>query len=249
VFEHAIRGDGVSRESELMRTVVGLADTLVDEFDLDELLATLVFHCTNMLDAAGAGVMLLAPHHDPPVAAFSDEVTRAVQSFERQAREGPSFDCYATRAPVVNQMLGTTQRPRWPSFEPVALGAGFHSVTAVPMRRRGEAIGALSLFRCDTRPMRRIDLDAAQALADVATISIVRQWAKLERITVNTQLEGALDSRIIIEQAKGVLAERLGTDVDAAFSKLRQHARSSNRKLADVARAVVDGRLHINGAR
>jgi GAF domain-containing protein len=143
---------------------------------------------------------------------------------------------------VLNQDLATLDG-RWPNFAPVAAEAGFRSVHAVPMRLRGSIIGALNLFRADEGPLDATDVIAAQALADVATIAVLQHRAALEAQVVNEQLNHALNSRVLIEQAKGMLAERAGLDMEQAFARLRTYARDNNRRLVDVAQAVIDGTL------
>jgi GAF domain-containing protein len=232
----------MSRESLLTTTFVQLADTLVDEFDVVELLTMLANRCVEVLDVSAAGLMLVADDGELRLVASSDEAMRLVELFELQSQEGPCLDCYRTRRPVLDEHLdghGT----RWTRFEPVALEAGFHSVHALPLRLRNEVIGALNLFRAERCDLGPEDIVAGQALADAATIAILQHRAVLEVQVVNAQLDHALSSRIAIEQAKGVLAEREGLDVESAFARMRAHARDHNLKLVDVARGVVDGTL------
>jgi GAF domain-containing protein len=230
------------REALLARTLVELADTLVDDFDVVELLTLLADRCVEVLDVSAAGLMLVAPEGSLRVAASSSEAMRVVELFELQSDEGPCLDCYRTGEPVLNQRLAE-DISRWPQFGPVALKAGFLSVHALPMRLRGVIIGALNLFRADQGDMDDADVVAAQAFADVATIAILQHRAVLEAQVLNEQLNHALNSRIMIEQAKGVLAERAGLDMEQAFSRLRNHARSHNLRLVDVAQQVIDGTL------
>lgn len=230
------------REALLARTFVELADTLVDDFDVVELLTRLADRCVEVLDVAAAGLMLAAPDGDLRVMASSSEAMRLLELFELQAREGPCLDCYRTGRPVLNQDLATADG-RWPRFAAEALAAGFHSVHALPMRLRGTVIGALNLFHREAGEMRQADIDAAQALADVATIAILQHRAWNETQTVNDQLNQALNSRIIIEQAKGMIAERLGFDMEQSFTALRNHARSHNLRLVNICHDVIDGTL------
>jgi GAF domain-containing protein len=230
------------REALLARTFVELADTLVDDFDVVELLTLLADRCVEVLDVSAAGLMLVAPEGDLRVVASSSEAMRVVELFELQAHEGPCLDCYRTGEPVLNQDLTVGHR-RWPRFAPVALEAGFRSLHALPMRLRGVVIGALNLFRADKGQMDEADVLAGQALADVATIAILQHRATLDAHVVNDQLNHALNSRIVIEQAKGVLAERAGLNMEGAFSRLRNHARNHNLRLVDVAQHVIDGTL------
>jgi GAF domain-containing protein len=230
------------REALLARTLVELADTLVDDFDVVELLTLLTDRCVEVLDVSAAGLMLVAPEGELRVVASSSEEMLLVELFELQSQEGPCPDCYRTGEPVLNQNLARDYG-RWPRFGPVALKAGFRSVHAVPMRLRGVTIGALNLFRADEGLLEEADVVAAQALADVATIAILQHRAAVQAHIVNEQLNHALNSRIVIEQAKGMLAERAGLDMDHAFSWLRAHARSHNLLLVDVAQSVLDGTL------
>jgi GAF domain-containing protein len=232
----------MTREALLARTLVELADTLVDDFDVVELLTLLTDRCVEVLDVSAAGLMLAAPEGDLRVVASSSEEMRLVELFELQSEEGPCSDCYRTGAPVLNQNLATVDG-RWPRFGPVALEAGFRSVHALPMRLRGTVIGALNLFRHEEGALEEADVVAAQALADIATIAILQHRAAFAAHVVNDQLNHALNSRIMIEQAKGMLAERSGLDMEKAFSWLRNHARSHNLLLVDVAQAVIDGTM------
>jgi transcriptional regulator with GAF, ATPase, and Fis domain len=232
----------VSRESILARTMVELADNLVDDFDIVDLLTTLSDRCVEVLDVATAGIMLAAPSGELHAVTASSEAMRIVELFELQSREGPCLDCFQTRQPVVNQDL-TAAGDRWPRFAPVAVEAGFRAADAIPMRLRGDIIGALNLFRTETGSLNADDVLAAQALADIATIAILQNGQTLAAHELNAQLESALASRIVIEQAKGMIAERRRIPVDDAFTQLRSHARNHNLRLADVARSTVDGTL------
>jgi GAF domain-containing protein len=230
------------REALLARTLVELADTLVADFDVVETLTLLVDRCVDVLDVQAAGLMLCAPEGDLRVMATSSDAVHALLTFEVASHEGPCIDSYRMGEPVVNQDLATVNG-RWPRFAPVALGAGFHSVHALPMRLRGTIIGALTLLHHGPGVMRQADVDAAQALADVATIAVLQHRAVHEVQVLNEQLNRALNSRIVIEQAKGMLAERLGLNMQQAFATLRSHARNHNLRLADVAEEVITGTL------
>jgi GAF domain-containing protein len=231
----------MAREASLARTLVELADTLVEDFDVVELLTLLTDRCVEVLDVAAAGLMLVAPDGELHVMASSSEAMRILELFELQAQEGPCLDCFASGRAMVNQDL-VRASGRWPRFAGEALAAGFYAVHALPMRLRGTVIGALNLFHNVPGELEPADIVAAQALADVATIAILQHRAMLEAQVVNDQLQYALNSRIVIEQAKGMVAERQGHDVEAAFSILRTYARNHNLRLVDVAREVIDGR-------
>lgn len=230
------------REALLARTLVELADTLVDDFDVVELLSRLSERCIELLDVAAAGLMLAGPDGELRVMASSSETMRMLELFEVQSQEGPCLDCYRTGEAVVNQDL-TRVNGRWPRFAPEALAAGFRSVHSLPMRLRGNVIGALNLFHAGPGEMLLDDVVAAQALADVATIAILQHRAVLEAQVLNDQLQNALNSRIVIEQAKGMVGERLGLDMAQAFNVLRHHSRSNNLRLADIAAGIIGGRL------
>jgi GAF domain-containing protein len=230
------------REVQLARTLVELADTLVDDFDVVELLSLLVERCVQILGISAAGLMLVSPENDLRLAASSSEAMRVLELFELQSEEGPCLDCYRSGEAVVNADLAVVNG-RWPNFAPVAMEAGFSSVHALPMRLRGQVIGALNLFRADTGQLGDTDVVCGQALADVATIAILQHRAATQAQVLNEQLNYALNSRVVIEQAKGVLSERAGLDMEQSFSALRNYARSNNRRLAEVARAVIDRTL------
>jgi GAF domain-containing protein len=230
------------REAALVRTFVELTDTLVDDFDVVELLTVLAYRCVDVLDVAAAGLMLVNNDGELRVVASSSDAMRLLELFEVQAQEGPCMECYSSGNPVVHPRLATDDG-RWSQFSPRALAAGFHSVQALPMRLRGQTIGALNLFRLDEGALAEADLIAAQAFADVATIAILQNRAAAEAQAVNDQLNNALNSRVVIEQAKGMVAERAGLDMEQAFNRLRSHARSHNLLLVDVARSIIDGSL------
>jgi len=229
-------------QNRLTNTLVELADTLVDDFDVIDLLTLLVDRCVEILDIRAAGLMLASPAGDLRMAASSSETMRLVELFEIQAQEGPCLDCYRSARAVVNDDLASDDG-RWPSFSPVAVDAGFRSAHALPLRLRGKVVGALNLFGDAARALSVDDHHAGQALADMATISILQDRASIEAQLINAQLNRALASRIAIEQAKGVLAERAGISVEDAFERLRGYARGNNLLLAEVARSVVEGRL------
>jgi GAF domain-containing protein len=230
------------REAMLVRALVELADTLVADFDVVELLTLLADRCVEVLDVGAAGLMLTSVDGELRVMASSSDAMRVLELFELQAQEGPCLDCFSTGQPVVNNDVEAASA-RWPRFASEASAAGFKVVHALPMRLRGTVLGALNLFHVEPGDMPPADLAAAQALADVATIALLQHRAALEAQVLNEQLNHALNSRIVIEQAKGMLAERQGLDIDRAFATLRNHARNHNERLADVARSVVDGSL------
>jgi GAF domain-containing protein len=230
----------VLREAVLARALVELADTLVDDFEIVDLLTTLSDRCVEVLDISAAGILLAAPEGDLRVMCSSSEAMQMVELFELQTQEGPCVDCYRSGESVVNDDLANVS-DRWPRFAPVAIEAGFRAVDAVPMRLRREVIGALNLFRSEPGSLSTEDLVAAQALADLATIAILQHNAVSQAQVLNAHLSVALNSRVVIEQAKGIVAERQGIDVDRAFTRIRNHARRHNERLDDLAGRIVNG--------
>jgi GAF domain-containing protein len=218
---------------------VELADTLVDDFDLIEFLHVLTERCVQLLNVSAAGLLLTDGQSNLRVVAASSERTRFLELFQLEADEGPCLDCFRTGAPVFVADLRATQR--WPRFSAAAAEVGFAAVHALPMRLRIEVIGALNLFDTDPGTLDDDKVRVGQALADVATIGLLQQRAIHRRDVLAEQLQTALNSRVLIEQAKGLLAERLHTNVAEAFTLLRNAARSSNRRLSDLAQAIIDG--------
>jgi GAF domain-containing protein len=232
----------MAREALVARTFVELADSLTDDFDVVDLLTLLTDRCVAVLDVAAAGLMLAAPRGELRVLASSSEAMRLVEVFELQSEEGPCLDCYRSGTAISHGDLSGTQ-DRWPRFAPVATDAGYRSVHALPMRLRGTVIGALNLFRATNEVLEEGDLVVGQAMADVATIAILHHRAATEAQLLTEQLNLALNSRIAIEQAKGMLAERAGLGMDKAFEGLRTYARSHGLRLVAVAESVIDGSL------
>jgi GAF domain-containing protein len=232
----------VSREERLGRTFVEIADTLVDDFDVVELLVLVAERCVELLDATAAGLLLADPQGRLRLMAATSDASELVELFQIQDDEGPCLECYRRQAPVLVPDIAA-EAGRWPRFAPVAAEAGFRGVHALPLRLRTHVLGALNLFRQESGGLGHDDVIAAQALADVATIALLQHRATREAQAVADQLRAALDSRIAIEQAKGVIAERAGIGMAEAFDRLRGYARTRQRLLADVARDVVDGTL------
>ena len=232
----------MSREADLVGTLVALTDTLVDDFDIVDLLTLLTDRCVTLFDVTAAGVMLATPNGELRVIASSSEAMRVVELFELQAAEGPCPDAYRTGRVVSHAVLAEAP-VRWPSFAPVALDAGFRSVQAFPMRLRGAVIGALNLFHTDESHLEDADMLSARAMADVATIAVLQHRTARDAQILNEQLNNALNSRISIEQAKGVLSERADLTMEEAFTCLRAYARRCNLRLSDVAQCLIAGTL------
>jgi GAF domain-containing protein len=216
---------------------VDVADTLVDDFDVVDFLTTLCEHATLVSGADAVGIMLSDHRGDLRFMASSNDAGRDLEMSQLQLGEGPCLDCVRTREPVVNTDLA--EALSWPAFAAYAIDAGFHSVHAFPMRLRDQAIGALNLFSVSETRFEADEVRVVQSLADVATIAILQERSISRAEALTEQLQGALNSRIIIEQAKGALARIEGITVDEAFTLLRQRARSSRQRLVDVAATVL----------
>jgi GAF domain-containing protein len=227
----------LSREQVLAETFVMLADTLVEDYDIVDRLATA---CVSLLGVTATGLLLDDQKGNLAVLASSSEETRLLEIFQLQNNEGPCLDCVRTGTAVISADL-LADRARWPLFVPAAVTAGFRSVVALPLRLRDQTIGGLNLFHDRGDPPPEADQRLAQALADVATIGILQQRSAHRSAMLAEQLQLALNSRVVIEQAKGILAERNGVDMNAAFDALRRHARQRNLKLTELARAIVRG--------
>jgi|SRR5271166_146871 len=235
-------------EEWLADTLVTLADTLVADFDLVEFLSTLVERIVELLDAAGAGLMLVDTQGDLRVMASSTEQTRLLDLFEVQASQGPCLDCYRSGKAILNVALeGSLER--WPLFAPMARSEGFEMVHALPMRWHDQVIGAANIFHITPVTLTDHVAHLAQAVADIATIGIMQERTVRRNAELAEQLQVALNSRIVVEQAKGALAERTGVDVETAFAWLRSYARNKNLRLADVASAVLEHALPADALR
>jgi GAF domain-containing protein len=229
-----------TREALLARTFVEAADTLVQDFDVVEFLTSLTTRCVEIFDATEAGIMLADRFGGLRVAASSSRTMSHLELFELQHDEGPCVECYREARFVASADLDE-DLTRWPRFAPEAMRVGMRAAWALPMRLRDTTIGSLNLLRNRTGVLSDDDRSAGQALADVATIALIQQRAAEDAQLLNEQLQTALGSRIVIEQAKGVLAEHAGLTMDLAFDRLRQYARSHNRRLSDIARDVAGG--------
>jgi transcriptional regulator with GAF, ATPase, and Fis domain len=230
----------------LAEVFVEAADTLVDDFDVIEFLQMLTVRTSELVAVPAVGLLLADGRGRLQLMAASDEATRLLELFQLQHNEGPCLDAFITKAPVVNADLRSAD-DRWPTFAPRAAAGGFRSVHALPLRMRSIVIGALNLFGSEFHTLEPADVAIVQSLADVATIGLLQQAAIRRGEILTEQLQHALNSRVVIEQAKGVLAKVHGIDVDAAFELLRRYARSHNRKLGELARLVVTEPLQVPG--
>lgn len=237
---------GSTREALIVSTFVSLADTMLDEYDVIEFLGMLVERCVGLLQTDEAGIMLADSRGNLQAIASSSERTRLLELFELQNEEGPCLEAFRNGEMVASGDLSADSQ-RWPRFAERARVDGFAAVVSLPLRLRREVIGALNLLSDRPGHMTSADLSLARALADVATIGLLQERAVREWRTSAGQLQMALTSRVLIEQAKGVIAARHDIDIDAAFEALRGHARRHGRKLTELARAVVEDQFDIRG--
>jgi transcriptional regulator with GAF, ATPase, and Fis domain len=226
-----------SREKTLSELFVALADTLVADFDVVELLDRLVSTCIELFDVSAAGVLIFDKKGQLRLMASSNDRAEHLEVFQLQADEGPCLDCARGRTPISVSDLNTA-KDRWPRFFEAARVVGFRAVHAVPLRLRSEGLGGFGLFHNSPTELSNRDLHAVQALADVATIGLLQQQHAHQAEIVTDQLQHALDSRVAVEQAKGILAESRNVTVDVAFEWLRRYARNHNLKLTQIARAI-----------
>jgi GAF domain-containing protein len=230
-----------TRAERVSLAFVKLTDTLVADYDVLDLLHTLVEEAVGLLDVSAAGLVLADPTGELQVVASTSEESRLVEVLQLQAGAGPCVESYQSGKPVVVADISTLTT--WPDFRAAALSQGFHSVQAVPMRIQGRTIGAMGLFRSAAGPLTAEDSAIAQALADVATISLMQERTIREAALVNEQLQRALNTRVLIEQAKGVIAHTGGVDMDEAFNRLRNYARANSQSLQMTAGSIVDRSL------
>ena len=226
-----------AREARVLDAVVTLVDGLLEDFDVVDLLAELTERCAELLDVASAGLLLADPRGLLHLMTATTDRTRELELFQLQSDEGPCLDCYRTGVAVSVADLAD-ETPRWPQFVPAAREAGFVSVHAVPMRAAGTVLGALGLFGTSVGALNDADLLVGRSLAHVASVAIVQERPPTTG-AVLPRLRSALASRVVVEQAKGLLRELLDIPVADAFALLRAYARSSGAHLSELARTLI----------
>jgi len=231
-----------TREERIAETFVELADTLVADFDVIDFLHILADRSVELLDADAAGIMLADQRGGLHPVASSTEEARLVELFEQQSNEGPCLDCFRTGQAVGREDLPAL-RASWPSFTARLEDLGFSAAQAIPLRLRTQVIGALNIFRIEPGLLTAPDFRLGQAFADVATVGLLQERAMSASGALAEQLQTALNSRIVLEQAKGMLAERAGLQMGEAFKLMRDHARGRGELLSDVAARVINGTM------
>ncbi|MFI8933737.1 GAF and ANTAR domain-containing protein [Streptomyces sp. NPDC053474] len=240
---------GTAREERLAAAFIDLADILSDDFDIMEFLHRLSDHAVALLDLADCGAMLLSAQGEVVDATATSEAARQLELAQIEMEQGPCWDCVQTGVRTVDTVLDSAAaRRKWPRFAPLALARGFAEIVALPMRLRGQTVGALNFSHTHTRLLSAADLRLGQALADAAAIAILTQRSLHDQRLLAEQLQAVLDSRVVIEQAKGVLATRAGISLDAAFDRMRRHARHHRQRLTQLALHVIeDPAEHLTG--
>ncbi|WP_214465491.1 GAF and ANTAR domain-containing protein [Microbacterium flavescens] len=236
----------LTREARLLDLFATLADTLTDDYDVVDLLQTLVESCKELLHTDDAGILLADADGDLELIASTSEATQLVEVIQLAAEDGPCIQCYRTGKPV--SVVDIAASHEWPAFRSSAAAHGFAAIDAIPMRLRNSTIGTLNLLRSEPGAPLAEDLTAAQALADVATIGILHERTVREAETLSQQLQTALNSRVTIEQAKGVVSFTAGVPVDQAFTLIRRYSRAHGLRLSDVCARIVRRDLSITAA-
>lgn len=226
------------REERLAQTFVELSNTLVDDFDVLDFLSLLAERSAELLDVAAAGVLLSDQRGSYHPTAASTEDARLLELLNAQTQEGPCFDAVRTNSPVTSSDLSTDDR--WPRFASAAVEAGFHAAYAVPMCCNRECIGALTLLNTVKGDVDTASARLGQALADVATVGILSHHPVRHRELISEQLQATLHHRVVVEQAKGFLAETGDLTMRQSFEVLRDYSRRNGQRLSDLARSIVD---------
>ena len=235
----------ISREARLNAAFVMVADTLTADYDVVDLLHKLVQECTDILAVQHGGLMLADSSGNLQLMASTSESADLVEVMQLAAGTGPCVDCFISGKQVSVPDIAKSSW-KWPAFSIAALEQSFLSVHAIPMKLRGDVIGTMNLFGVSTGELTARDAAVAQALADVATIGILHERITSRSNEVADQLQRALDSRVLIEQAKGALSQSRGLTTDEAFNALRWYARNNRMTLHAVAEGVTSRSIDIH---
>jgi GAF domain-containing protein len=231
-----------TREARVAKAFIRTTSALMTPYDIVELLSTLMATCTDIFGLEAGGILIADVVGDLELVASTSEEASIVETMVIGAGAGPCIDAYV-RGEIVTVADIAVDAEEWPQFRSTALAQGFRSVHAVPMRIRGEVVGVMALLGTHAGRLPADDLEAAQSLADIATLGIIHERSFRQPHAITEQLHLALDTRILIEQAKGVLAQSGGLTMDAAFDALRQYARQNELTLREVADRVVNLRI------
>lgn len=235
----------LSREERINEAFLKVADTLMDSYDIVDLLSTLVHECADLLGRQAGGIMIVDVAGDLELLASTSEAAEFVEVMQIAAGRGPCVECFDTGKPVAVPDISTAGE-RWPQFQAAALASGFRSLHATPMRLRDKVVGTMNLMGTEVGGLDERDIALAQALADVAIIGILQERSLRDPRILSEQLHLALDSRVLLEQAKGVLAHTLGLDMEGAFNTLRSYARTNRVPLREVAEGVVTRKIDVS---
>lgn len=231
--------DKISHRAQAADAFVELVDSLVQDFDVIDMLTVLTTRCVELLGATAAGILLADSDGTLRVIGASNEQAQVLELMQLQNDEGPCLDCYRTGRVVSNSDLLAASP--WPDFAAVSVAAGYFSVCAIPMQLRDFTMGCLNLFMPASVALPDDDVALARALAHVASIAIAQDEMTRKSAVRETDLQHALHSRIVIEQAKGMIAAQSRVDMDTAFNGLRSYARRNNQLLTEVATEVIAG--------
>jgi transcriptional regulator with GAF, ATPase, and Fis domain len=231
-----------AREHDVARTLIKLADRLIEDFDVVDALNELTHDCVRLLHVSAAGLLLRGSTEELHVVGASSEQSRLLELFQLQREQGPCLDCYRSRGAISVPDIDAAAE-RWPLFAAAALNSGYRSVHAMPLRLRKDVIGALNLFNEDVGELSEAASRLGQALADMATITILQDRALRESELLAEQLKVALVGRVVLEQAKGVLSERGGITLEEAFQVIRNYGRNRNLRLRDVSEGIIRGTI------
>jgi ANTAR domain len=233
-----------TQEQQLADFFVAVAGSVTDDcFDVPRILSVLADRSPAMLGARAATVVFFPEEHEPPLVAGSEPEACQLERDAVGWGEGPGHDCRRSAAPpTATALAGWVTRQRWPHYAPRAQELGYTHAAALPLRGQDQVPGAFVLLSDRDRPPGTEALMLGQSLADFAAVLLQRAREAHRSRLLTAQLDHALTSRVLVEQAKGVLAARLSVSMDEAFARMRRHARSHRRPLRDVAREVIENR-------
>ncbi len=227
----------------LLEAYESFGRALLRPYEIGDVLYRLTDQVVEVLDIDGSGVCLAPNGGGLQLLSATDHHVAAIEDTQLTAGTGPILSAYETGEQVrVDDLVDAND---WPEFTRFAVDRGMRAVASLPMPVDERRIGALDLFRAEAHVWTDEEMQAAQGLANMASAYVLNHQALSESRTLAGQLQTALDSRIIVEQAKGLLAGRHGLTPNDAFGRLRQYARARGDRLHDVCRHVVEGTLDL----